>query len=116
MKEAVITGAARTAIGSLMGALADVPAPGWAVVIGEAVYAQRGSGEDVEQVIMGKRPFRRARAGAARAGGYLRGCPVSAGRRRSTDVRLGAEIGDAGGAVASRPPSARWSWREAWSR
>ncbi|HQU14016.1 MAG TPA: acetyl-CoA C-acyltransferase, partial [Thermodesulfobacteriota bacterium] len=54
MKEAVITGAARTAIGSLMGGLSDIPAPRLgAVAIAEAVSRSGIRKEDVEQVIMG---------------------------------------------------------------
>ena len=45
MKEVVITGAGRTAIGSLMGGLSDLSAPRFgAVVIAEAV-SRRGSVE-----------------------------------------------------------------------
>lgn len=39
MREAVITGAARTAIGSFMGSLADIPAPR----LGAAVIAEAAS-------------------------------------------------------------------------
>ncbi len=80
MKEAVITGAARTAIGSFMGGLADVPAPRLgAVAIGEAVSRSGIAKEDVEQVIMGNvLPAGTGQAPARQAGIYA-GIPASAG-------------------------------------
>jgi acetyl-CoA C-acetyltransferase len=80
MKQAVITGAARTAIGSLMGRLADVPAPRLgAVVIGEAISRSGIAKDDVEQVIMGNvLPAGTGQAPARQAGIYA-GVPVSAG-------------------------------------
>ena len=48
MKEVVITGAARTAIGSLMGGLSDFPAPRLgAIAIAEAVSRSGIRKEDV---------------------------------------------------------------------
>ncbi len=80
MKEAVITGAARTAIGSFMGGLADVPAPRLgAVAIAEAVARGGIAKEDVEQVIMGNvLPAGTGQAPARQAGIYA-GIPASAG-------------------------------------
>jgi len=80
MREAVIAGAARTPIGSLMGGLADIPAPRLgAVVIGEAVSRAGIRKEDVEQVIMGNvLPAGTGQAPARQAGIYA-GIPVSAG-------------------------------------
>lgn len=80
MKEAVITGAARTAVGSFLGALADIPAPKLgAVAIAEAVSRSGIPKEDVEQVIMGNvLPAGVGQAPARQAGIYA-GIPVSAG-------------------------------------
>lgn len=80
MKEVVITGAARTAIGSFMGSLSEIPAPKLgAVAIAEAV-SRSGIGKDeVEQVIMGNvLPAGIGQAPARQAGIYA-GLPVSAG-------------------------------------
>jgi acetyl-CoA C-acetyltransferase len=80
MKEAVITGAARTAIGSLSGALADIPAPRLgAVVIAEAVARGGIRKEDVEQVIMGNVLSAGMGQAPARQAGIYAGIPVSAG-------------------------------------
>jgi len=80
MKEVVITGAARTAIGSLSGALADIPAPKLgAVPIAEAISRSGIRKEDVDQVIMGNvLPAGTGQAPARQAGIYA-GIPVSAG-------------------------------------
>jgi len=80
MNEAVITGAARTAIGSLNGALADIPAPRLgAVAIAEAISRGGIGKEDVDQVIMGNvLPAGSGQAPARQAGIYA-GVPVSAG-------------------------------------
>jgi acetyl-CoA C-acetyltransferase len=80
MKEVVITGAARTAIGSLNGALADIPAPKLgAVPIAEAISRSGLKAEDVDQVIMGNvLPAGCGQAPARQAGIYA-GIPVSAG-------------------------------------
>ncbi len=80
MKEVVITGAARTAIGSLNGALADIPAPKLgAVSIAEAISRSGIRKEEVEQVIMGNvLPAGVGQAPARQAGIYA-GIPVSAG-------------------------------------
>ncbi len=80
MKEAVITGAARTAVGSFMGSLADIPSPKLgAVAIAEAVSRGGIRKEDVEQVIMGcVLPAGVGQAPARQAGIYA-GIPVSAG-------------------------------------
>ncbi len=80
MKEAVITGAARTAVGSFMGSLADIPSPKLgAVAIAEAVSRSGIKKEDVEQVIMGcVLPAGVGQAPARQAGIYA-GIPVSAG-------------------------------------
>ena len=80
MKVAVITGAARTAAGSFLGGLADVPAPRLgAVAIAEAV-ARSGIGkEEVEQVIMGNVLSAGMGQAPARQAGILAGIPVSSG-------------------------------------
>jgi acetyl-CoA C-acetyltransferase len=80
MNEAVITGAARTAIGSLNGALADIPAPRLgAIAIAEAILRGGIGKEDVDQVIMGNvLPAGSGQAPARQAGIYA-GVPVSAG-------------------------------------
>ena len=80
MNEAVITGAARTAVGSFMGALAEIPAPKLgAVAISEAVARGGIRKEDVEQVIMGcVLPAGVGQAPARQAGIYA-GIPVAAG-------------------------------------
>jgi acetyl-CoA C-acetyltransferase len=80
MKEVVITGAARTAIGCLNGALADIPAPKLgAVPVAEAVSRSGLKAEDVNQVIMGNvLPAGCGQAPARQAGIYA-GIPVSAG-------------------------------------
>ncbi|MGE5699121.1 MAG: acetyl-CoA C-acetyltransferase [Deltaproteobacteria bacterium] len=80
MNEAVITGAARTAIGSLNGTLADIPAPRLgAIAIAEAISRGGIGKEDVDQVIMGNvLPAGSGQAPARQAGIYA-GVPVSAG-------------------------------------
>jgi acetyl-CoA C-acetyltransferase len=80
MKETVITGAARTPIGSLNGALGEIPAPRLgAVSIAEAISRSGIRKEDVDQVIMGNvLPAGIGQAPARQAGIYA-GVPVSAG-------------------------------------
>jgi len=80
MKEAVIAGAARTAVGSFMGSLAEIPAPKLgAVAISEAVSRSGIRKEEIEQVIMGcVLPAGVGQAPARQAGIYA-GIPVSAG-------------------------------------
>src|SRR5659263_120091 len=80
MKDVVITGAARTAIGSLMGGLSDLPAPRLgAVTIAEAVSRSGIRKEDVEQVIMGNVLSAGMGQAPARQAGIYAGIPVSAG-------------------------------------
>jgi acetyl-CoA C-acetyltransferase len=80
MKEVVIAGAARTAIGSLMGGLAEVPAPRLgAVVIAEAVSRSGIAAEDVGQVIMGNVLSAGMGQAPARQAAIYAGIPVSAG-------------------------------------
>jgi acetyl-CoA C-acetyltransferase len=80
MKEVVITGAARTAIGSFMGSLADVTAPKLgAAAIGEAITRGGIEGKDVEQVIMGNVLSAGIGQAPARQAGIFAGIPVSAG-------------------------------------
>ena len=80
MKEVVITGAARTAIGSLMGGLSDLSAPRLgAVAIAEAVSRSGIRKEDVEQVIMGNVLSAGMGQAPARQAGIYAGIPVSAG-------------------------------------
>ncbi len=80
MKEAVIAGAARTAVGSLMGGLSEVPAPRLgAVAIAEAVSRSGIRKEDVEQVIMGNVLSAGIGQAPARQAGIYAGIPVSAG-------------------------------------
>jgi len=80
MKEVVIAGAARTAIGSLGGGLADIPAPRLgALAIAEAVTRSGIRKEDVEQVIMGNVLSAGIGQAPARQAGIYAGIPVSAG-------------------------------------
>lgn len=80
MKDAVITGAARTAIGSFMGTLSEIPAPRLgAVAIAEAVRRGGIEKEDVEQVIMGNVLPAGVGQAPARQAGIFAGIPVSAG-------------------------------------
>lgn len=80
MKEVVITGAARTAAGSFLGALADIPAPKLgAVAIAEAVSRSGVKKEDVDQVIMGNVLGAGIGQAPARQAGIFAGIPVSAG-------------------------------------
>jgi acetyl-CoA C-acetyltransferase len=80
MKEIVITGAARTAVGSLSGSLGEFSAPRLgAVAIAEAVSRGGVKKEEVDQVIMGNvLPAGTGQAPARQAGIYA-GIPVSAG-------------------------------------
>jgi acetyl-CoA C-acetyltransferase len=80
MKEAVITGAARTAAGSFLGSLADIPAPNLgAIAIAEAVCRSGIGKDDVEQVIMGNVLPAGVGQAPARQAGIFAGIPVSAG-------------------------------------
>jgi len=80
MKEAVITGAARTAVGSFLGSLAGIPAPKLgAVAIAEAISRSGVRKEDVEQVIMGNVLTAGIGQAPARQAGIYAGIPVSAG-------------------------------------
>ncbi len=80
MREAVITGAARTAIGSFMGGLAEIPAPKLgAIAIAEAVSRSGLQKEDVQQVIMGNVLPAGIGQAPARQAGIHAGIPVSAG-------------------------------------
>lgn len=80
MKEVVITGAARTAIGSFMGGLSDLSAPRLgAAAIAEAVTRSGIRKEDVEQVIMGNVLSAGIGQAPARQAGIYAGIPVSAG-------------------------------------
>jgi acetyl-CoA C-acetyltransferase len=80
MNEIVITGAARTAIGSLNGTLADITAPRLgAIAIAEAISRSGIGKEDVDQVIMGNVLPAGAGQAPARQAGIYAGVPVSAG-------------------------------------
>jgi acetyl-CoA C-acetyltransferase len=80
MNDVVITGAARTAIGSFMGSLADVPAPKLgAVAIAEAVARSGIAKEDVDQVILGNVLSAGIGQAPARQAGILAGLPPAAG-------------------------------------
>ncbi len=80
MKEVVITGAARTAAGSFLGALADIPAPKLgAIAIAEAVSRSGIPKGEVEQVIMGNVLPAGVGQAPARQAGIFAGIPVSAG-------------------------------------
>ena len=80
MKEAVIAGAARTAVGSFMGSLADIPAPKLgAIAISEAVSRSGIRKEEIEQVIMGCVLPAGVGQAPARQAGIFAGIPVSAG-------------------------------------
>jgi len=80
MKEVVITGAARTAIGSLNGTIGDIPAPRLgAIPIAEAIARSGIRKEDVDQVIMGNVLPAGAGQAPARQAGIYAGIPVSAG-------------------------------------
>jgi acetyl-CoA C-acetyltransferase len=80
MKDAVITGAARTPIGSLGGSIAEFPAPKLgAIAVAEAVSRGGIRKEDVEQVIMGNVLSAGIGQAPARQAGIYAGIPVSAG-------------------------------------
>ncbi len=80
MKEVVITGAARTAVGSFMGSLSDIPAPKLgAIAIAEAVSRGGIKKEEVDQVIMGNVLPAGVGQAPARQAGIFAGIPVSAG-------------------------------------
>jgi len=80
MKEAMIIGAARTAVGSFLGTLSGIPAPKLgAVAIAEAVARSGIRKEEVEQVIMGNVLSAGIGQAPARQAGIHAGIPVSAG-------------------------------------
>lgn len=80
MKEVVITGAARTAVGSFMGSLGEIPAPRLgAVAVAEAVSRSGIKKEEVDQVIMGNVLPAGVGQAPARQAGIFAGIPVSAG-------------------------------------
>jgi acetyl-CoA C-acetyltransferase len=80
MKEIVITGAARTAVGSISGTLGEVSAPRLgAVAIAEAVSRGGVGKEEVDQVIMGNVLSAGTGQAPARQAGIYAGIPVSAG-------------------------------------
>lgn len=80
MKEVVITSAARTAAGSFLGALAEIPAPKLgAFAIAEAVSRSGIPKKEVEQVIMGNVLPAGIGQAPARQAGIFAGIPVSAG-------------------------------------
>ena len=80
MREVVITGAARTATGSFLGALSDIPAPKLAAAaIGEAVSRSGIRKEEVEQVILGNVLPAGIGQAPARQAGTFAGIPFSAG-------------------------------------
>lgn len=80
MNEVVITGAARTAVGSFMGSLGEIPAPRLgAVAIAEAVSRGGIKKEEVDQVIMGNVLPAGIGQAPARQAGIFAGIPVSAG-------------------------------------
>jgi len=80
MNEAVITGAARTAVGSFMGTLAELPAPKLgAIAISEAVSRSGIKKDEVEQIIMGCVLSAGVGQAPARQAGIYAGVPVSAG-------------------------------------
>jgi acetyl-CoA C-acetyltransferase len=80
MKEVVITSAARTAAGSFLGGLADIPAPKLgAVAIAEAVSRSGIKKEEVEQIIMGNVLPAGVGQAPARQAGIFAEIPVSAG-------------------------------------
>ncbi|GAB4366974.1 MAG: acetyl-CoA C-acetyltransferase [Deltaproteobacteria bacterium] len=80
MREAVIIGAARTAVGSFLGSLAGMPAPKLgAAAIAEAVSRSGIRKEDVGQVIMGNVLSAGIGQAPARQAGIHAGIPVSAG-------------------------------------
>lgn len=80
MKDVVITGAARTAVGSFLGSLSGIPAPKLgAAAIAEAVARSGIRKEDVDQVIMGNVLPAGIGQAPARQAGIFAGIPVSAG-------------------------------------
>jgi len=80
MNEPVITGAARTAVGSFMGTLAELPAPKLgAIAISEAVSRSGIKKDEVEQIIMGCVLSAGVGQAPARQAGIYAGVPVSAG-------------------------------------
>lgn len=80
MKDVVITGAARTAVGSFLGSLSGIPAPRLgAAAIAEAVDRSGIRKEDVDQVIMGNVLPAGIGQAPARQAGIFAGIPVSAG-------------------------------------
>jgi len=80
MKEAVITGAARTAIGSFQGGLAEIPATKLGGIAVEEAVSRSGIGkEEVEQVILGNVLSAGQGQAPARQAGIYAGLPPSAG-------------------------------------
>jgi acetyl-CoA C-acetyltransferase len=80
MKEVVITSAARTAAGSFLGSLADIPAPKLgAVAIAEAVSRSGIKKDEVEQVIMGNVLPAGVGQAPARQAGIFAEIPAAAG-------------------------------------
>jgi acetyl-CoA C-acetyltransferase len=80
MSDVVIASAARTAIGSFMGSLADIPAPKLgAVVIAEAVARSGIAKDDIDQVILGNVLSAGIGQAPARQAGIFAGLPPSAG-------------------------------------
>lgn len=80
MKEVVITSAARTAVGSFLGSLADIPAPKLgAVAIAEVVSRSGIKKEEVGQIIMGNVLPAGVGQAPARQAGIFAEIPVSAG-------------------------------------
>ncbi len=80
MSDVVITGAARTAVGSFLGALAELPAPRLgAVAVAEAVARGGIDKSDVDQVILGNVLTAGIGQAPARQAGLFAGLPASAG-------------------------------------
>jgi acetyl-CoA C-acetyltransferase len=78
MTDIVITGAARTPIGSFLGSLASVPAQELgAVAIGEALKRSSVSGSDVSEVIFGQVLTAGAGQNTARQAAMLAGIPAA---------------------------------------
>ena len=116
MAKAVIVSAARTAVGTLGGALAQQPATKLgAIAVREAIQRAKLTPEQVDEVILGHvlpaglglepRPRRSDRGG----------CPEGQDRlRRQQGVRLGAQGGGPGGAVRRCWATPTSSWPAGW--
>ena len=100
MRDVVIVGAARTPIGSFLGALAPLTAPELGAIAIKAALERAGVAPDRrDEVLMGNVLPAGDRPGARAPGGLLApACPRSAVHDRQQGVRLGPEGGDAGGA------------------